>query len=153
MTGQATKVFTQYADTYMTRYYRQYAIFGAAQSSLLTPCMSLGSTFNVFAVCARELHLHNAHQPPTMVMPIENNLQAWILALSGVSIALSWVAVILSLIAKNIRKRFDYSDYCIVAALVLYYSFSITTLFSTRGIDRICLMTGLCEGSTSADLT
>jgi hypothetical protein len=84
--------------------------------------MSLESTFNVLTVCARELHLHNADQPPTMVMPIENNLQAWILALSGVSIVLSWVAVILRLIAKHIRKRFDYSDYCIVAALVLHHS-------------------------------
>jgi hypothetical protein len=88
-----------------------------------------------------------------MVMPIENNLQAWILALSSISIALSWVAVILRLIAKHIRKRFDYSDYCIVAALVLHYSFPLTTLFSIRGIDRICLMTSLCKGNTFADLT
>jgi hypothetical protein len=53
-----------------------------------------------------------------MVIPIENYLQVWILALSGASIAIAWIAVILRLVAKHIRRKFDYSDYCIVAALV-----------------------------------
>ena len=57
-----------------------------------------------------------------MVIPIENYLQVWILALSGASIAIAWIAVILRLVAKHIRRKFDYSDYCIVAALVPHYS-------------------------------
>ena len=57
-----------------------------------------------------------------MVIPIENYLQVWILALSGASIAIAWIAVILRLVAKHIRRKFDYSDYCIVAALVPHHS-------------------------------
>ncbi|CAN9149473.1 unnamed protein product [Alternaria alternata] len=56
-----------------------------------------------------------------MIIPIENYLQVWILALSGASIAIAWIAVILRLVAKHIRRKFDYSDYCIVAALVPYH--------------------------------
>ena len=56
-----------------------------------------------------------------MIIPIENYLQVWTLALSGASIAIAWIAVILRLVAKHIRRKFDYSDYCIVAALVPYH--------------------------------
>ena len=55
-----------------------------------------------------------------MAFKIETELQVWTIALSVSSIALSTIAVILRLVAKYIRKRIDASDYCIIAALVLY---------------------------------
>jgi len=58
-----------------------------------------------------------------MMHPIETGLQVWIIALSASSIAMSTIAVILRLVAKYVRKRFDGSDYCIIAALVLHTSF------------------------------
>ncbi|RAR14521.1 integral membrane protein [Stemphylium lycopersici] len=54
-----------------------------------------------------------------MSIPIENDLQIWILVLSGISIAVSTLAVILRLVAKFMRNKFDSSDYCIIAALVM----------------------------------
>jgi hypothetical protein len=52
------------------------------------------------------------------MIPIENGSQVGILVLSTFSIVLAAVAVMLRLIARNITKKIDFSDYCIVVALV-----------------------------------
>ena len=54
----------------------------------------------------------------TVAIPIENSKQVSILVLSSVSIVLATVCVGLRLVAKTISNRLDYSDYCIIAALV-----------------------------------
>ena len=51
-------------------------------------------------------------------VPIENGLQVGTLAASSISIALVVVTVGLRLLAKSLSAGFDYSDYCIVGALV-----------------------------------
>jgi len=51
-------------------------------------------------------------------IPIENGQQVGILATSCISILIVIVAVGLRLAAKRIANRIDYSDYCILAALV-----------------------------------
>jgi hypothetical protein len=53
-----------------------------------------------------------------MVLPIENNGQIGLLAASAISISIAAVFVVLRLIAKHMGTRIDYSDYCIVVALV-----------------------------------
>jgi hypothetical protein len=53
-----------------------------------------------------------------MVLPIENNGQLGLLAASAISIFIATVFVVLRLIAKHMGTRIDYSDYCIVVALV-----------------------------------
>jgi len=54
----------------------------------------------------------------TDTIPIENGQQVGILVTSSVSILMVIVAVGLRLTAKRIANRIDYSDYCILAALV-----------------------------------
>ncbi|KAH7394443.1 hypothetical protein BKA66DRAFT_411077 [Pyrenochaeta sp. MPI-SDFR-AT-0127] len=54
----------------------------------------------------------------TTPIPIENGNQIGILITSSISIAIVAVSVGLRLIAKRIGFGFDYSDYCIVAALL-----------------------------------
>ncbi|KAF2204466.1 hypothetical protein GQ43DRAFT_446691 [Delitschia confertaspora ATCC 74209] len=51
-------------------------------------------------------------------VPIENSGQVGILVASSVSIFIAALSVGLRLLAKRISSRFDYSDYCIIAALV-----------------------------------
>ncbi|CAN9352634.1 hypothetical protein CC77DRAFT_1063291 [Alternaria alternata] len=90
-----------------------------------------------------------------MIIPIENYLQVWTLALSGASIAIAWIAVILRLVAKHIRRKFDYSDYCIVAALVSHtalcanciylayygaFGFDMYTIVARFGIDVLYIL-------------
>ena len=53
-----------------------------------------------------------------LMVPIENGRQVGMLAISAVSIATAVVFVGLRLVAKSMGNRIDYSDYCIVAALV-----------------------------------
>jgi hypothetical protein len=54
------------------------------------------------------------------MIPFENNLQVGIILLSTFSILLAVVAVVLRLIARHMKKKIDYSDYCIIAALVCW---------------------------------
>jgi hypothetical protein len=54
----------------------------------------------------------------TMTVPIENANQVGILVSSSISIFIATISVLLRLVAKKIGFGFDYSDYCIVAALV-----------------------------------
>jgi hypothetical protein len=51
-------------------------------------------------------------------MAIENNDQVAVLVTSGLCIVIPALAVGLRFIAKTMRGGHDYSDYCIVAALV-----------------------------------
>jgi hypothetical protein len=51
-------------------------------------------------------------------IPIENGQQVSILVTSSISILIAIVSVGLRLVAKSIGNRIDYSDYCIIAALV-----------------------------------
>jgi hypothetical protein len=53
-----------------------------------------------------------------IMIPFENNLQVGIILLSTFSIVLALVAVVLRLIARHMKKKIDYGDYCIIAALV-----------------------------------
>jgi hypothetical protein len=52
------------------------------------------------------------------MIPIENKYQVNIFIICSLSIVIATVPVILRLIAKNISKRLDYSDYCIIVALL-----------------------------------
>ncbi|KAH7130091.1 hypothetical protein B0J11DRAFT_243866 [Dendryphion nanum] len=54
----------------------------------------------------------------TTTVPIENSGQVGLLVSSSISIFIVVVAVILRLIAKHIASKLDYSDYCIVGALI-----------------------------------
>ncbi|KAF2111379.1 hypothetical protein BDV96DRAFT_614721 [Lophiotrema nucula] len=54
----------------------------------------------------------------TKSVPIENGLQVGTLVASAISIALVVVSVGLRLLAKSLSAGFDYSDYCIVGALL-----------------------------------
>jgi len=71
-----------------------------------------------------------------MAFTIETGLQVWTIALSVSSIALSTIAVILRLVAKYMRKRIDASDYCIIAALVLYPHPSSSYCIQMHHIDH-----------------
>ncbi|KAF1837686.1 hypothetical protein BDW02DRAFT_490820 [Decorospora gaudefroyi] len=51
-------------------------------------------------------------------IPIENGRQVGILVVSSISIAIATIFVGLRIVAKSISNRFDYSDYCIIAALI-----------------------------------
>jgi hypothetical protein len=51
-------------------------------------------------------------------IPVENGNQVGILVTSALSILIAAISVCLRLMAKNIGLGFDYSDYCILAALV-----------------------------------
>lgn len=51
-------------------------------------------------------------------IPIENSAQVGILVASSVSIFIASIAVFLRLIAKRMAGGLDYSEYCIIAALV-----------------------------------
>lgn len=51
-------------------------------------------------------------------IPIENGQQVSVLVTSSISIFIAVVFVGLRLVAKRIRNRIDYSDYCILVALV-----------------------------------
>ena len=64
--------------------------------------------------------VNTARTPPIMAMtvPIENSNQIGIVVSSSISILLAAVSVGLRLVAKRIGLGLDYSDYCIVAALV-----------------------------------
>jgi hypothetical protein len=67
-------------------------------------------------------------------VPIENSNQVGILVASSLSIALVTVTVGLRLVAKRLSAGLDYSDYCIVGALVCYIH--PKQVFKTR-TDRI----------------
>ena len=54
----------------------------------------------------------------TSIVPIENSGQVGVLVASAIAIFIVVLFVGLRLIAKRIGSRLDYSDYCIVAALV-----------------------------------
>lgn len=64
----------------------------------------------------------------TTTVPIENGKQVGILVTSSISIGIVAVSVGLRLAAKKIGFGFDYSDYCIVAALVRLSSHQHCTL-------------------------
>jgi hypothetical protein len=51
-------------------------------------------------------------------IPIENGNQVGILVTSAISIFIAAVSVCLRLVAKAIGLGYDYSDYCIMIALV-----------------------------------
>ena len=53
-----------------------------------------------------------------VMVPIENGEQIGSLVTSSISILMVIVAVGLRLVAKRIANRIEYSDYCILAALV-----------------------------------
>lgn len=55
-------------------------------------------------------------------IPIENSGQVGILVASAISIFIVLLFVGLRLAAKQIGSRLDYSDYCIIAALVSIYA-------------------------------
>jgi hypothetical protein len=55
-------------------------------------------------------------------IPIENNAQVGILVASSVSIFIAAVSVGLRLLAKRLAGGLDYSEYCIIAALVCMLS-------------------------------
>ena len=61
----------------------------------------------------------------TKAVPIENGLQVGTLVASAISVALVVVSVGLRLLAKSLSAGFDYSDYCIVGALVRLPFFDI----------------------------
>lgn len=54
----------------------------------------------------------------TGMIPIENGQQVSIVVISFISILLAIVSVGLRLVARSIGNKIDYSDYCIIAALV-----------------------------------
>jgi hypothetical protein len=56
-------------------------------------------------------------------MAIENEHQVAVIVTSGLCIVIPALAVGLRFIAKTMRGSHDYSDYCIVAALVRVQSF------------------------------
>lgn len=74
------------------------------------------SASSAFVCCQRT---SSTQRTDRMRIPIENDLQIWTLVLSSISITISTVAVILRLMAKYMRNKIDFSDYCITAGLVL----------------------------------
>lgn len=65
-------------------------------------------------------------------VPIENGTQVGILVASSTSIFIAAFFVGLRLLSKHINSGFDYSDYCMVAALV---SLSYSPLSYGRSIN------------------
>lgn len=65
-----------------------------------------------------------------MKVPIENGRQVGVLVASSISIFIAAVSVGLRLVAKRLSTGLDYSEYCIIAALVcpFHYSVCVTML-------------------------
>jgi hypothetical protein len=71
----------------------------------------------------------------TEMISIENGQQVSIMVTSSISILIAIVSVGLRLVARSIGNKIDYSDYCIIAALVGQISHKKITFV------LICLLT------------
>jgi hypothetical protein len=86
-----------------------------------------------------------------MMVPIDNSNQVGVIAASSVSLFLATTLVALRLLAKRMGAGVDYSDYCIVLALVKYswvpllynrMTDSLSKLFNTAlHLDCILMVT------------
>jgi hypothetical protein len=72
-----------------------------------------------------------------MMVPIENSNQVGIIAASTVSMFLATSLVALRLLAKRLGSGVDYSDYCIVLALVQYTLGSLLRNCTTDYLSKL----------------
>ena len=61
-------------------------------------------------------------------VPIENSRQIGVIVSAVIGIVLATVFVILRLVAKRMSSGFDYSDYCVLAALVRHFAMACNSV-------------------------